>query len=156
MKNKFLPEQLAEFEKSIAENAKDQAGLLKSIHLAQKVFGGVPVEIQRVIGKHHDASISKISGIVTFYDYFTSDIQGKNIIEVCVGTTCYVQEANDILKKVCEITKCEPNSTSRNKEFSVVIGRCLGKCELAPNVIINHKTHNKVTIDKVTELLKGI
>jgi len=156
MKNKILPEQLVEFETCVAENAKNPAGLIPSVHDAQRIFGGVPIEVQKIIGQHHEVSVSKVSGIVSFYDYFTSEIQGKNIIEVCVGTSCYVNEANDILDKVCELTKCKPNSTSKDKEFSVVIGRCLGKCELAPNVIINHKTYNKVTIEKVAELVKGV
>ncbi|XMB86636.1 NAD(P)H-dependent oxidoreductase subunit E [Mycoplasmatota bacterium WC44] len=135
---------------------KNPAGLIPSIHDAQLIFGGLPIEIQKMIATEHEVSVSKVSGIVSFYDYFTSEIQGENIIEVCVGTSCYVNEANTILDKVCEITNCQPNSTSRNKKYSVIIGRCLGKCELAPNVIINHKMYNNVTVDKVARLVQEI
>ena len=78
------------------------------------------------------------------------------MIEVCVGTSCYVLEAQSILDKVCELTNCEPNSTTKNGKFSVVVGRCLGKCEHSPNVIINHKVYNNVTLEQVEELVGGL
>jgi|GEM_PF-3861597 len=157
MKGKFLPKQMDEFMACVEKNVKNPAGLMPSVHDAQRIFGGVPLEIQKIIGEHHKVSVSKVSGIVGFYDYFTSDIQGEHIVEVCVGTSCYVNEAMEILNYASELTNCKPNSTSKDKKFSLIIGRCLGMCEFGPNVIINHKTHmgvNKVQLKKLIEGLK--
>ncbi len=156
MKNKFLPEQYELLNKFMDSVKGQEDALIPCIHEAQKIFKGVPVEIQKIIANANGCSVSRVSGIVSFYDYFTSDIQGENLIEVCVGTSCYVNEANSILDKVCEITKCKPGETSKDGKYTVIIGRCLGRCELAPNVIINHKWHTKVDEAKVVELVEAL
>jgi NADH-quinone oxidoreductase subunit E len=156
MNKQILPEQIAELNKFMDSVKSQEDALIPCIHEAQRIFKGVPVEVQKIIANANGCSVSKVSGIVSFYDYLTSEIQGENIIEVCVGTSCYVNEANAILDKVCEITKCKPNGTSKDGKYSVIIGRCLGRCELAPNVIINHKWHTKVDEAKVIELVEAL
>lgn len=156
MKKYLLPERIEELN-TFMETVKGQEdALIPCIHEAQRIFNGVPLEVQKMIAVANDCSVTKVGGIVSFYDYFTSEIQGDNIIEVCIGTSCYVNEANDILDKVCEITKCKPNGTTKSKKYSVIIGRCLGKCELAPTVIINHKTYTKTTVDAVAKLVEAL
>ena len=155
--NKYIhPEGVQELNKFMATVAGQEDALIPCIHEAQRIFKGVPVEVQKMIAEANKCSVTKVSGIVSFYDYFTSEIQGENIIEVCIGTSCYVNEANAILDKVCEITKCKPNATTKDKKYSVIIGRCLGKCELAPSIIINHKSHVAVTMDQVIKLVEEL
>jgi len=154
--NKYiLPERVEELKKFMELN-KGQDALLPCIHEAQRLFKGVPVEIQKIIAVANDVAVTKVSGIISFYDYFTSEIQGDNLIEVCIGTSCYVNEANAILDRVCEITKCKPNATTKDKKYSVIIGRCLGKCELAPTILINHKAYTKVSMDQVVKLVEEL
>lgn len=155
--NKYItPEKVAELNKFMDSVRGQEDALIPCIHEAQRIFKGVPVEVQKMIAESNGCSVTKVSGIVSFYDYFTSEIQGDNVIEVCIGTSCYVNEANAILDKVCEITRCKPNGTTKDKKYSVIIGRCLGKCELAPSVIINHKTYTAVTIDQVAKLVEEL
>ena len=155
--NKYIhPEGVLELKKFMSSVAGQEDALIPCIHEAQRIFKGVPVEVQKMIAEANKCSVTKVSGIISFYDYFTSEIQGENIIEVCIGTSCYVNEANAILDKVCEITKCKPNGTTKDKKYSVIIGRCLGKCELAPSIIINHKSYAAVTMDQVIKLVEEL
>ncbi len=156
MKLNILPEQVQELNKFMDSVRGQEDALIPCIHEAQRIFKGVPIEVQKMIAESNSVSVTKVSGIVSFYDYFTSEIQGENIIEVCIGTSCYVNEANAILDKVCEMTKCKPNGTTKDKKYSVIIGRCLGKCELAPSIIINHKSHTAVTMEQVVKLVEEL
>jgi len=156
MKNIILPEQEAKLITKLKELSKGKSPLIPSIHYAQEIFSGVPLEVQKIIARELDFSVTKVSGIVSFYSYFTDEIQGEHIIEVCVGTSCYVNESQEILEKVCEITNCEPDSTSKNKKYSVIVGRCLGKCATAPNIIINeHDVYDMVKLTELKDILSN-
>lgn len=153
MKKTLTSAQLLELEAAIQKHLINPDALIPCVHEAQNMFKGVPIEAQRVIAKANNTSVAKVSGIVSFYDYFTSELLGENIIEVCVGTSCYVQESESLLDKVCEMTNCKPNGTSKDGKYSIIVGRCLGMCDQAPNMIVNHKVYNRLTMDKVIEVI---
>lgn len=156
MSRKLTAAQLDELKVKMNKHLNSPDSLIPCIHEAQDLFGGVPKEAQEVIAEANNCSIAKVGGIISFYDYFTSELHGENVIEVCVGTSCYVQNSESLLDKACELTNCKPNGTSPDGKYSIIIGRCLGMCEKAPNMIVNHKVYNHLTMDKMIEVIKEL
>ena len=103
-----------------------------------------------------DTSVAEVYGIVMFYSQFTTEPKGKHVINVCLGTACYVKGAQQLVDRVQNMTGAEVNGTSPDGLFSLDATRCLGACGLAPVMTVNGATHGAMTPDKAAALLKEL
>lgn len=78
----------------------NQAALIPVLHEAQEIYGYLPKVVQELISAQLDIAIAEIYGVVTFYSRFSLEPKGKNRIDVCTGTACFVKGANDILAEL--------------------------------------------------------
>ena len=81
--------------------------------------------------------ISEIYSVVSFYTQFTLEPKGKHVLNICMGTACYVKGAQALIVKFEELTGAKLNSTSENGLFSLDSTRCLGACGLAPVAVLD-------------------
>jgi NADH:ubiquinone oxidoreductase 24 kD subunit len=152
----YTQEELQTFKEAILPYKERADGLLPVVHIAQEQFRCVPVAAQKVIAEVMDVSVARVSGIVTFYDYFTMDPLGKHIVEVCVGTSCYMQDSKQLLALASDVLQVAPGETRADGEVSLRIGRCFGRCEHSPNVEINHTMHLHVTEQELRQYLTNL
>jgi NADH-quinone oxidoreductase subunit E/NADP-reducing hydrogenase subunit HndA len=108
-------------------------------------------EYLRVGGK--GINVSKVYGVVTFYSFFTMVPKGEYVINICLGTACFVRGADKILERVEEILKIKNGETTADGKFTLTTLRCVGACGLAPVMQINDKTYGNVTVDDVERIL---
>lgn len=59
-----------------------------------------------------------------------------------------------ILDAFCDALKIKPGMTTNDGIFTIDALRCIGACGIAPAVSINGKVYPKLTIDKVSTLIK--
>ncbi|MDD3478297.1 MAG: NAD(P)H-dependent oxidoreductase subunit E [Candidatus Izemoplasmatales bacterium] len=149
-------EKLAKLYAVMDENKKKPGPLMPTLHEAQKIFGCVPLEVQKVISKELGESIAKINGVVTFYGQFSIEPKGKNIISVCLGTACYVRGSQGILDAFSDELKVKVGETSEDGMFTVEATRCIGACGLAPVFTVNETVYGNASVAKAKEVLKGI
>ena len=77
--------------------------LIQVLHKAQDIFGYLPREVQIHVAQKLVLSEAHVSGVVSFYNYFTTEPKGKYRVDVCLGTACYVKGSQEILDKICEV-----------------------------------------------------
>ena len=66
-----LKEELVkELKERIAEHKKKPGPLMPTLHDAQRIFGCIPLQLQKIIAEELDESVAKINGVVTFYSHF--------------------------------------------------------------------------------------
>lgn len=144
-----LNQQSISFIENCINEDKDKKGPLKLIlHKIQNELGYIPFEAMKKISESINIPISDIYGVVTFYSQFTLKPKGKNLINVCMGTACYVKNSENLLNNISKITNTKVNQTSDDGLFSIDATRCLGACGLAPVVIINNKVYGNTNINK--------
>lgn len=125
-------EQVKELKERIAEHKKKPGPLMPTLHDAQKIFGCIPLQVQKIIAEELDESVAKINGVVTFYSHFSIEPKGKHIISVCLGTACYVRGSQAILDAMSEVLRIKPGETSEDGMYTLEATRCIGACGLAP------------------------
>lgn len=76
------------------------------------------------------------------------------MINVCLGTACYVNGANLVAERFKEELGIDFGETSGDGMFSLESSRCLGTCGLAPVVMIDGEVHAKVKPERVPALLE--
>ena len=148
--NKELFDELGEF---IESKKCDPAELIAILHRAQHIFGYLPMEVQQFIADKLGINVSKVYGVVTFYSFFTMVPMGKYVINICLGTACFVRGSDKLLAKVEEILKIKNGETTPDGKFTVTSLRCVGACGLAPVMQINGKTYGNLKPEDVEGIL---
>ncbi len=148
--NKELFDELGEF---IESKNCDPAELIAILHRAQHIFGYLPMEVQQFIADKLGINVSKVYGVVTFYSFFTMVPKGKYVINICLGTACFVRGSDKLLAKVEEILKIKNGETTPDGKFTVTSLRCVGACGLAPVMQINGKTYGNLKPEDVEGIL---
>lgn len=138
----------------IEEYERKEKNLIQILHLAQVIFGFLPMEVQRFIAKEMNLSFSKVNGVVTFYSFFSTKPKGKHVIRVCLGTACYVRGGKKIVAKLKELLGIDLGETTEDKLFTLEVMRCIGACGLAPSMLINDQVYQRLSPEKLQNILE--
>ena len=101
-------------------------------------------------------SFIRVMEIATYYSMFNLDKIGKNLIQICRTTPCWLKGSEKLLKVAKEVTGCELNNTSKDKLFTLIEVECLGACCNAPMVQINNDYYEDLDEDNFKDLLNKI
>lgn len=137
----------------ILDYQRKQENLIQILHMAQAIFGFLPDEVQQFIGEEMDMPRARISGVVSFYSYFTTQPKGKHVIQVCLGTACYVRGGKKVLDTMKEALKIDVGQTTADQRYSLEVKRCIGSCGLAPAVSIDGFVHKRVNPNRLQDIL---
>jgi len=138
----------------IAEKKDLRNPLIEILRQAQEIFGYLPIEVQEFIGREMGLPVSKIYGVVTFYNFFTMKPRGKYVLNVCTGTACYVKGAPKLMQMISDELGIQMGETTSDQLFTMSAVRCVGACSLAPVFVIGEDTYGRVdTKDKIKEII---
>lgn len=142
-----------ELEDFVAQLPTKEGHLVTVLHKAQHLFGYLPREVQQVVADLMDVSLAKVYGVVSFYTFFTMVPKGKYPISICMGTACYVKQADKIVDAFKDILKVEIGEVTQDGKFSIDVLRCVGACALAPILTVGEKVYAHVTPDQVKAII---
>ena len=139
----------------VIEEYRDREGsLIQILHLAQGIYGCLPLKLQQFIAERLGKPLSEVSGVISFYSFFTTVPRGENTIRVCLGTACYVRGGKKIIEKLREILGIDVGGTTADGKFTLEVMRCIGACGLAPALTINDKVYKQVNPDKLRSIIE--
>lgn len=72
-------------------------------------------------------------------------------IKICMGSSCYARGNAENL----EFIENNIKENNLDAEIEVYGARCENICEKGPNIIVNGRTYNNVTAEKIIEILRG-
>lgn len=148
-----IGEKYLEFENFLDYTNPDKEDLILVLRKVQNLFGYIPKDIQSLISKRLQIPIAEIYGVITFYSYFITEPEGKYPIHLCMGTACYVNKSENLLKEIKKILNIDIGEVTEDGIFSLSIVRCFGACALAPVVNINGKIYSKLTPESLVDIL---
>lgn len=144
---------IQEFEQRVKKIHDENGTKLMCLQLAQTEFGYLSREAMTIIAKEFHTTTSEIYSIATFYAQFTFVKKGKYVINVCLGTACYVKGSADLLAKFEQLLGIKLGETTQDGLFSLAAARCVGCCGLAPVVMVNDKVYS-LTPAKCADVIK--
>lgn len=131
-------------------------GLIPALQTAQALFGYLPEPVIRKIADGFGKPVSEVTGVVTFYSFFTLHPRGKFLVRVCLGTACYVRGGKEVLDAFKKKLGIDVGETTADRNFSLEVGRCFGACGMAPVVMVNETVYQRVKPARVGELVNQI
>ena len=140
----------------IIERHRDREdSLIQVLHEAQEAYGYLPLELQRFISRGMDIPLAKVSGVVSFYSFFSTEPRGEHTIRVCMGTACYVRGGGKIVKHLRERLGVELGETTADGKFTSEVARCFGSCGLAPAMMIDDTVYKQVNVNRIERILEN-
>ena len=141
--------------KAFIEEWKEKPGnLIMVLHQVQQTYGYIPREVAIEVSELLSVPLAKIYGVVTFYNFFKLQKAGKYIIQVCLGTACYLRGGDDLMKTLERELGIGVNGTTPDGLFSVEAVRCLGCCGLAPVIVVNGEVHGKLETKDIPGIME--
>ena len=110
------------------------------------------------VAKTLSMSIIRVMEVATFYSMFNLNPVGKNFIQICRTTPCWLRGSNKLLKIAKKVTGCELGETSKDNKFTLVEVECLGACCNAPMVQINddyYEDLDEISFNNILQKLKN-
>ncbi len=128
--------------------------LIPILQDVQSEFGYIGSELVKKISRYLRISENQIYGVASFYAQFRFTAPGRNSIRVCLGTACHVRGGATLLEMLERGLEITCGETTPDGRFDLERVACLGCCALSPVVQINKNIYSRMTVTKLTELLK--
>jgi NADH:ubiquinone oxidoreductase subunit E len=125
--------------------------ILQEINLRFNYF---PENVLKYVSQEIDYPLSNIYRIATFYSAFSITQRGKYVINVCMGTTCYVRGSERLMEKFSDILEIKPGETTPDMQFTLNSVRCIGCCGLAPAAMVGDQVYGKLTVKEIPDIIK--
>ncbi len=145
--------EFAELDQAIDLYRDKEGNLIQILHIAQGLYGHLSLELQQHIAQALDKPLSEVSGVVTFYSFFSTEPRGEHTIRVCLGTACYVRGGKKIVDALQKTLGVDIGETTADGKFSFEVARCIGACGLAPAMMIDDVVYKQVNINKLDAIL---
>ena len=133
-----------------------RGSLIPVLQGIQGIYGYLPVKALAEVSTATGLSLSSIYGVATFYAQFKLNPVGKNIIRVCHGTACHVQNVRAVSIALVEELGVPDGGTTSDGLFTLETVACLGCCSLAPVMMIGEETFGNLTPAKAVRIIKNL
>ena len=137
----------------IAKYKSDPGAIMPVLQEAQKLYGYLPIEVQKIIAKGLGKPLEEVYGVVTFYSQFSLNPKGKNKVTVCLGTACYVKKSGEIFERLEKVIGIKGGECTEDGLFSLDACRCIGACGLAPVFLVNDDVYGRVRKPKTVDAI---
>lgn len=139
----------------ILDKHKDREGpLMPVLQDINARFNYFPESILRYVAQETGTSLAHLFRIATFYSSFSINPRGKHLINICMGTTCYVKGAQRILESFTGMLGIDADETTPDLAFTLKSLRCVGCCGLAPVAMVGDSVYGRLTTKGVPEIVR--
>ena len=122
----------------IYPEGKQQSAVIPLLDLAQRQNEGwLSKNTIEKVAENLSMSYIRVLEIATFYSMFNLEPVGKNFVQICRTTPCWLRGSDKLTKTAKEFSECNLGETTKDKKFTFVEVECLGACSNAPMVQIN-------------------
>ncbi|NUQ61156.1 MAG: NADH-quinone oxidoreductase subunit NuoE [Pirellulales bacterium] len=136
------------------QTSEPQSHLIGVLHKIQAQHGYLAEAHLDAVAQLMQIPAAKVAGVASFYHYYRLQPRGRFLINICLGTACYVKGADRVAQKLIEELGIQFGETSTDGVFTLEGSRCLGTCGLAPVLMIDNEVHAQVTPDQVPVILE--
>ena len=132
-----------------------RSAVMPALDLAQEELGHLTPEAMSEVAEALNLDPGYVEGVATFYTLFHTRPTGKHRFYVCTNLSCALRGGQEIYEHIRQRVGVDsPEEVSDDGLFSVEAVECLGACEYAPMLRLDHSYHYDLTKDKVDALIE--
>ena len=138
----------------IIEEYRDVPGaIVPVLQRIDSTFNYLPEPVLRLTAKAIDMPLSEVHRVATFYNAFSLEPKGKNIIKVCMGTSCYVKGGRRILQSIQNKLGIKVGEPTEDLKFSLETVSCIGCCGQSPVISVNDEIYGYFRVNMINDML---
>ena len=135
-------------------SGKQQSAVIPVLDLAQRQNRGwLTKNIIEKVAETLSMSFIRVMEVASFYSMFNLEPVGKNFIQICRTTPCWLRGSDKLLEVAKNVTASNLGETSKDDKFTLVEVECLGACCNAPMIQINDDYYEDLTAENFKRLL---
>jgi NADH-quinone oxidoreductase subunit E len=146
-------EEIKEIQEEIKQYPYPAVACIDALKIVQHHHGWVSDESVKDIAELLKISNEEVDGVATFYSRIYRKPVGRNIILICDSVSCMVMGYESIYEYISIKLGITFGQTTVDGRFTLLPNSCLGDCDNAPVMMINNDHYNRLTTDKIDELL---
>lgn len=136
---------------------KIQSAVIPLLDLAQRQNKGwLSKNSMEKVAETLSMSYIRVLEVATFYSMFNLEPIGKNFVQICRTTPCWLRGSDKLSKVAQEVCNTKIGGTSDDKKFTVVEVECLGACCNAPMIQINDEYYEDLDEENFRQLLNDL
>src|SRR5665647_3161147 len=147
-------EEIQEIRNEVSQYPFPAVACIDALKIVQQHRGWVSDESVRDVAKVLGISNEDVDSVATFYSRIYRKPVGRNVILVCDSVSCMIMGYESLYEFISKKLGISFGGTSSDGRFTLLPISCLGDCDNAPVMIINNDHFNRLTIEKIDELLE--
>jgi NADH-quinone oxidoreductase subunit E len=146
-------EEIKKIQEEIKQYPYPAVACIDALKIVQHHRGWVSDESVKDIAKLLCISNEEVDGVATFYSRIYRKPVGRNVILVCDSVSCMIMGYGSLYEHLSKKLGINFGGTTSDGRFTLLPISCLGDCDNAPAMMINSDHFNRLTIEKIDELL---
>lgn len=155
----FTKENFTKAKEIIAKypEGKQRSAVMPLLDLAQRQHDNwIPTAAMDVIADLLDIPRIKVYEVATFYTMYNKQPVGKNLIQICRTTPCWLRGSDDVTDVCKDKLGIDVGDTTKDMNFTVVEVECLGACVNAPVVQVNDDYYEDLDADSMAKIIDAL
>jgi NADH-quinone oxidoreductase E subunit len=133
-----------------------RSAILPALFIAQEEHGYVTDEDVKYLARRLDMRVNEVEEVVTFYSMYSRKPIGRYKLQVCRTISCLLVGAERITEHISDKLGVRVGGTTGDGKFTLQEVECLGYCDLAPCLQVNFDYHERVTPERVDEIINEL
>ncbi len=128
--------------------------LVQILHAFIERFAWISEDAIRHLAKKLNLSRADVHGVVSYYHDFRTTPPGKHIVKVCQAEACQAMGSRELSAHAEQSLGVAMHAS--NEQVTLEPVYCLGNCACSPAIMINGKTHGRVSAGRFDELVSAM
>ena len=142
-----------EIERELTRYPDKQAGCVEALKIVQQHRGWVSDESLKSLAALLGMSPDELDGIATFYNLIFRRPVGRHVILLCDSISCWIMGYERLREHLRRRLGIALGETTPDDRFTLLPNVCLGTCDHAPAMMIDHDLHQDVTPERLDHIL---
>ncbi len=147
------PKEINKINEEVSHLPRPSAACIEALKVVQEERGWVSDQNIKDIAKHLGMSAEEVDSVATFYNLIFRQPVGRNVILVCDSISCWVLGYEKIVEHLKEKLDLDWGGTTSDERFTLLPIPCLGTCDHAPAMMINHDLHRDLKAEDLDDIL---
>jgi NADH-quinone oxidoreductase subunit E len=147
-------EEIKEIQEEIKQYPYPGVAVIDALKIVQHHRGWVSDQSVKDIAQNLCISNEEVDSVATFYSRIYRKPVGRNVILICDSVSCMIMGFESLYEYVSKKLGIRFGDTSSDGRFTLLPISCLGDCDNAPAMMINNDHYNKLTPEKIDELIE--
>jgi NADH-quinone oxidoreductase subunit E len=134
-----------------------QSAVIPALHLLQDAHDGwLSKPVMRALAAYLGMPEISVFEVATFYSMYELEPVGKHKFNICTSISCMLNGSEEIVDHFEKRLGIKLGQTTADGKVTLKEVECLGACCGAPMLQLGKDYHEKLTTEKVDQLLEGL